>query len=253
MDTAATSHRSSGLFSAIVLALGAIIAAAVLGAQFRNIGSARQTISVKGLAEKQVRADRAEWTVSVSVKGATFPETLSRIRKEFPELRRFLEAQGLSGAALVETTESLTPNMEQEEGPSAHWRTVQKGFNGSHGIVVTVNDLDLIAKARQAAVQFKADGHSIEYEEPRYLVSNLEQVKMSLIGAATRDARARAEEFAKNGGVKAGSMRSASQGAFNILALGAVADVSEYGGTYDTTTVEKIARVVVTIEYAIEP
>lgn len=251
MDTA-TPQRSSSLFSAIVLSIGAIIAAGVLGAQFRTIGSGRQTISVKGLAEKQVRADRAEWTVSVSVKGSTFPETLGRIRKEFPELRQFLESQGLNGDALVESGESITPNMEQEEAPGGHWRTVQKGFNGISSIVVTVNDLDLVAKARRAVVQFKADGHSIEYAEPQYLVSSLEQVKMSLIGAATRDARARAEEFAKNGGVKAGSMRSASQGAFNILALGAVADVSEYGGTYDTTTVDKIARVVVTIEYAIE-
>jgi len=247
------SRPSTVLLSAIVFALGAIIAAAVLGAQFRNIGATRQTISVKGLAEKQVRADRAEWTIRVAAKEPTFPETLARIRREMPELRRFLEAQGLTGAALVETSESIAPNLEQEEAPGAHWRTVQKGFNGTHGFVVTSSELDLVGKARKAAVQFKSDGHSIDYEEPRYLVSDLEQVKMSLIGAATRDARARAEEFAKNGGVKAGSMRSASQGAFNILAPGTTADVSEYGGTYDTTTVDKVARVVVTIEYAIEP
>ena len=170
-----------------------------------------------------------------------------------PELRKFLEGQGLSGAALVESTEAIAPNMEQEETSSGHWSTVQKGFNGSRGIVVTVSDLDLIAKARKAAVQFKADGHAIEYADPQYLVSSLEQVKMSLIGAATRDARARAEEFAKNGGVKAGRMRAASQGAFNILAPGAGADASEYGGVYDKSTIDKVARVVVTIEYAIEP
>src|SRR5882672_9632745 len=133
MDTT-TSQRFSILFSAVVLALGAIIAAAVLGAQFRNIGAARQTISVKGLAERQVRSDLAEWAISVSVKGATFPETLARVRKEFPELRKFLEEQGLTGSALVESGESITPNMEQEETSNGHWRSIQKGFNGSHGI-----------------------------------------------------------------------------------------------------------------------
>jgi uncharacterized protein len=252
MDTA-TSHRSPTLISAIVLAVGAVLAAAVLGAQFRTIGSGRQAITVKGLAEKEVRADRAEWTISVDVKGATFPETLGKIRKELPELRKFLEAQALTGAALRETSESITPNMEQEEGPNGHWRTVQKGFNGSQSIVVTATDLDRVAKARKAAVQYKADGHSIEYANPQYLVSSLDQVKMSLIGAATRDARARAEEFAKNGGVKAGRMRSASQGAFFILAPGSRVEDADYGGTYDKSTVDKIARVVVTIEYAIEP
>ena len=250
---APTSSRSHGLIPAIVLALGAIIAATVVGGQFRNIGSGRQAISVKGLAEKEVRADRAEWSVRVEVKGATFAEALGRIRKELPELRKFLEAQGLDGAAMREASESITPNMDQEEGPVGHWRTVQKGFNGSQSIVVTTTDLDLVAKARKAAVQFKADGHAIEYADPQYLVSSLDQVKMSLIGAATRDARARAEEFAKNGGVKAGRMRSASQGAFFILAPGASAEDQDYGGTYDKSTVDKIARVVVTIEYAIEP
>jgi len=249
----AAPHRSSIILSAIVLALGGVAAAAVLGSQLRHIGTGHQTISVKGLAEKPVRADHAEWTVRVSFKGATFTETLGRIQREMPELRRFLEGQGVSGAALVESTESITPNMEQEEAPGGHWRTIQKGFNGTQEVRVTLNDLDRVAKARKAVVQFKADGHAIEYDEPQYLVSDLEQQKMSLIGAATRDARARAEEFAKNGGVTAGPMRSASQGAFNILAPGASADVSEYGGVYDKTTVDKVARVVVTIEYAIEP
>jgi len=75
---------------------------------------------------------------------------------------------------------------------------------------------------------------------------------MSLIGAATENAHKRAEEFAKVGNVKAGAMRSASQGAFYILAAGASVEASDYGGTYDKTTADKIARVVVTIEYGIE-
>lgn len=46
-------------------------------------------------------------------------------------------------------------------------------------------------------------------------------------------------------------MRSASQGAFYILpARGARSD-DEYGGTYDKTTIDKVARVVVTVEYAL--
>ena len=42
------------------------------------------------------------------------------------------------------------------------------------------------------------------YGQPQFLVSNLEDVKMSLIGAAMRNSHTRAEEFAKNGDVKVG-------------------------------------------------
>jgi uncharacterized protein len=46
-------------------------------------------------------------------------------------------------------------------------------------------------------------------------------------------------------------MCSASQGAIYILAAGASADVGDWGGTYDETTVDNIARVVVTVDYGI--
>jgi hypothetical protein len=75
---------------------------------------------------------------------------------------------------------------------------------------------------------------------------------MSLIGAATQNARQRAGEFAKVGNVQVGAMRAASQGAFYILPADSSAEADDYGGVYDKTTVEKKARVVVTIEYGIE-
>jgi hypothetical protein len=67
-----------------------------------------------------------------------------------------------------------------------------------------------------------------------------------------QNSRVRAAEFAKNGDVKVGSLRAASQGAFYILPAGANADVSDWGGTYDKSTVDKVARVVVTVDYGIE-
>ncbi len=152
---------------------------------------------------------------------------------------------------MQESSESVTPNMEEEESASGRMRQVQKGFVGTQDILVRTEDLSKVVKAHKAVLQFQADGHSVSYSEPLFLVSNLEDVKMSLIGAATRNARTRAEEFAKNGDATVGMMLSASQGAFYILQPGASMEALEYGGAYDKTTIDKIARVVVTIEYNI--
>ena len=97
-----------------------------------------------------------------------------------------------------------------------------------------------------------ADGRPVSHSDPLFLVTKLEEVKMSLIGAATQNAQKRAEEFAKNGNIRVGAMRSASQGSFYILPAGASEEATDYGGTYDKTTVDKLARVVVTIDYNIE-
>jgi hypothetical protein len=240
----------------VLLAIGMSSAAFIFGIQAKQIGAGRQSITVKGLAEKPVTADYAEWTVGLRVTGATFAEALTKLRAERPALDAFLKAQGFAAEAITSGKETVTPNFVDEEVPGGNGRTrsVQRGFNAAQDLLITAKDLPGVVAAHKAMLQFQADGHPVHYEDPLFLVSDLEEIKMSLIGAATQNAQARAEEFAKNGNVSVGAMRSASQGAFYILPASASVDSSDYGygGTYDKTTIAKTARVVVTIDYNIE-
>jgi uncharacterized protein len=238
----------------VLLAIGMSLAAYLLGTQAKQIGGSKQTVAVKGLAEKAVKADLAEWTVGSSARGTTFAEALGKLRAAQPKLRQFLQAQGFDAGSVADSPEVISDHYEEVEGRDGQMRNVKRGYDASQKLVVTSADLPRIADAFKAIVQFQADGNAVSYEPPLYLVRNLEEIKMSLIGAATQNAKARADEFTKNGGGKTGPMRSASQGAFYIVPAGASVDVGDYGygGTYDKTTVDKIARVVVTIEYGIE-
>ncbi|HEU5135843.1 MAG TPA: SIMPL domain-containing protein, partial [Steroidobacteraceae bacterium] len=173
-------------------------------------------------------------------------------RKERPAVDEFLARSGFEAAAVAASNESVEPNYEQVEGRNGNMRSVQDGNIARQALTINTTDIARIVAASRAIVQFEADGHPVSYGAPQFLVSNLEEVKMSLIGAAMQNSRARAQEFAKNGGVKVGSMRSASQGAFYILPAGADQDVSDWGGTYDKSTVDKVARVVVTVDYGIK-
>jgi uncharacterized protein len=236
----------------VLLAIGMSLAALIFGIHAKQIGAGRQTITVKGLAEKPVKADAAEWSVGLRVTGTTFADTLAKLRAEKPALDAFLVAQGFAKEALTDGNESVTPNMVDEPLPNGSSRTVQRGFNGTQSIVVRSTDLTRVATANKAILQFEASGRPVTYEAPLFLVTTLEDVKMSLIGAATQNAQKRAEEFAKNGNIRVGAMRSASQGSFYILPAGASEEATDYGGTYDKTTIDKLARVVVTIDYNIE-
>ena len=236
----------------IIFSVALVIAATVLGYQVKQVGGGRETISVKGLAEKPIRADRVEWTVNLQVKGASNADALGKLRKERPAVDEFLARAGFEAAAVGASNEAVEPNYEQVEGRNGNMRSVQEGNVARQSLTISTTDIAKIIAASRAIVQFEADGHPVSYGAPQFLVSNLEEVKMSLIGAAMQNSRARAEEFAKNGGVKVGSMRSASQGAFYILPAGADQDVSDWGGTYDKSTVDKVARVVVTVDYGIK-
>ena len=239
------------ILTGVFLAVGMSSAAFILGGKLKTVGDNRQSIVVKGLAEKPVQADLAEWSLGIQVKKDSFADTLAQLRASRPIVDRFLEQQGFPKDAWEEGIEEVNPNMV-EEFDQGHYRQKQQGFAGTQMIRVRSKDLARVAQAHKNIIQLAADGKPVLYYAPQYLIQDLESVKMSLIGAATDNARQRAEEFAKVGRVGVGLMRSASQGAFYILPADSDGDVSDYGGVYDKSSVAKKARVVVTITYGIE-
>jgi uncharacterized protein len=236
----------------LTIALGMSSAAFILGVQAKKAVHSQQSITVKGLAEKAITADTAEWTVSVSVQASDFAQALAKLRAQRPALDQFLIAHGLDKANWQEGSEQIAPHMEEVNLPDGGSKSVQNGFDARQDIVVHSKDLTKIVAANKEFLNLQAEGHPVEATAPLYLVSNLEDIKMSLISAATENARKRANEFTKQDGVNVGVMRSASQGAFYILADSADADTDDYGGIYDKTTINKTAKVVVTIVYNIE-
>jgi hypothetical protein len=235
----------------LLLAIGMATAAFILGVQAKRAVAGQQSITVKGLAEKPIQADSAEWSINVGIAAPKQAEALQAVAQEREVVEAFLTKQGLGSETWSVDVETISPHYEEifiKDTP----RQVQKGFDAYQNIRVTSKDLAKITAANKAFLQLKADNHPVSAQAPNYLVSDLESVKMSLIADATKNARSRATEFVKQDGVKVGVMKSANQGAFYILAKGGEASDDSYGGVYDKSTIEKMARVVVTIVYNIE-
>jgi hypothetical protein len=237
----------------LLLAIGMASAAFILGVQAKRAVSGQQSITVKGLAEKPIKADSAEWVIGINVTDATQAGALEKLAVERKVLEGFLAKQGLGAETISLDVENLAPHYE-EVFIKDRSRQVQNGFDAYQNVRVTSTDLAKITKANKDALQLRAANHPINAQPPQYLVGNLEVVKMSLIADATKNARSRATEFVKQDGVKVGVMKSASQGAFYILPVGGGTEDTDnsYGGVYDKSTIDKTARVVVTIVYNIE-
>lgn len=237
----------------LLLAIGMASAAFILGVQAKRAVAGQQSITVKGLAEKPIKADSAEWSISVGVTAPTQAEALDAVAQERKVVEEFLTKQGLASETWSVDVETIHPHYEEifiKDTP----RQIQKGFDAFQTIRVATKEIGKITAANKAFLQLKADDHPVSAQPPDYLVSDLESVKMSLIADATKNARTRATEFVKQDGVKVGVMKSASQGAFYILPVGKNNDDTDnsYGGINDKSTIDKTARVVVTIVYNIE-
>jgi hypothetical protein len=235
----------------LLLAIGMASAAFILGVQAKRAVAGQQSITVKGLAEKPIKADSAEWSISIGVVADSQAKALQTVADERKVVEAFLTKQGLASETWSVDVETINPHYEEvfiKDTP----RQIQKGFDAYQTIRISTKELAKITAANKAFLQLKADNHPVSAQPPNYLVSDLESVKMSLIADATKNARTRATEFVKQDGVKVGVMKSASQGAFYILAVGGEASDDSYGGVYDKSTIDKMARVVVTIVYNIE-
>lgn len=245
------SFSSAIIILGLLLAIGMASAAFILGVQAKRAVAGQQSITVKGLAEKPIQADSATWTLGIATTDAQQRGALEKLVTERKVLEAFLVKQGLPKETWEWQVESIGDHYEEifiKDTP----RQVKKGFDAFQSVTVSTKDLAKVTAANQAVLQLRAENHPITAQPPSYLVTGLEQVKMSLIADATKNARARATEFVKQDGVKVGVMKSANQGAFYILAKGGEAGDDSYGGVYDKSTIDKMARVVVTIVYNIE-
>ncbi|MBP6345751.1 MAG: SIMPL domain-containing protein [Neisseriaceae bacterium] len=244
-------QKSSSLLG-LFIAIGLVGGAFVLGQQFKNLRQP-STITVKGLSEKPYSADLAEWHISTTTAGDTYQAAIDGLKASQPTLDAFLNQQGFDktqrrlGPMTVEPTYEQVYNAEQQRTLS-----VQNGYAATQGLVITDADVQKIATAQKQALEFKAQQPQFDFAPPLYLLNNLETIKHSLIASATEDAHKRATEFAKTGQVTVGTMRTASQGSFNILSdQASQQDAESWGGEYDKSTINKLVRLVVTIEYDI--
>lgn len=252
MENKTITSKSLWVF-ALILSLGFVISAAVIGYALKQSNSSQNSISVKGLSEKPIKADSARWEIKVQTPtvSASIPEAYQLLDQNLKTLQAFFVEQGFKANDLQQGNKSSESYYEQVEDADGKTRREFRGYIATQSIVISSRDIQKIEKAAKNAYLLDEKGLSIE-QNPEYLVSNLEEIKMSLIANATKNAHSRANEFAKVGGVKVGTMRSASQGAFYILPESGSDDDSDYGGAYDKATINKIARVVVTINYAID-
>jgi hypothetical protein len=236
----------------IILAIGLIAAAFVLGTQFKNLKQSG-TITVKGLAEAPYKANLAQIQMGVSAWGQDYAGALANGKTDFKALQQFVASKGFSVSSQNVTPISVEPYNEDYVDEQGQTRTRQNGYKATQTLSISSQELNKITNMLAQVQNYRISHESVTFEKPQYLLNDLEKIKHDLIAKATDDANKRAEEFAKTGHAKVGVMRSASQGSFNILdAHNPDSDDSDYGGTYDKDGVDKLVRLVVTIDYAIE-
>lgn len=234
-------------FLGFFLALGLVVSAYLLTQTMKDIRSAGQTIRVKGYSETRVTSDRASWEGRFVVRGTDLPSSYKALSSARGQVLDWMKGQGVSEEDLMFSPASTVVRYVRDR--QGYETSEIESYFLEQTVTLRSGNIPLVARiARDSSSLISLGVEFISYP-PSYFFSRLEDLKLELLGKATSNALDRARQLAGNSGSAVGNLRSGSQGVFQITPVDST-EVADYG-RYDTSTVDKLVRAVVTMEYAI--
>lgn len=228
------------IVAAALLALGFGAGGWLLGSGLGALRAAERTVEVRGLAERDVRADLAVWPLRFVVTGNELAAAEGEIRAAEQRIRSFLAEGGLPAAAVSVQGFDVQDAFAQiyRSGP------VDFRFVVTETLLVRSEDVERVAALHQRSGELAAAGVALTQDSaPAYVFTRLNDVKPEMIAEATRAARAAAQQFGADAATRIGGIRRGSQGLFQILPR------DEVPGLPPERQIDKRLRVVTTIVF----
>lgn len=227
------------LASSAILSVGLVVGGFLLGDGLVRAKAADRSVTVRGLAEREVTADLATWTLSYSATSTDLQVAQAGVDTDSKAIRTFFSGIGFPEDALEPT--GINVSYYTDSNGVGRYTVRQRMTLRSEDIeraqaaVKQQNEL-----VRRGVVLEDGSGMS-------YTFTKLDAIKPEMVAEATKDARAAAEQFAEDSGADVGSIRRATQGYFSIEARD-----GDSGGWGSADTPFKKVRVVTTVDFMLD-
>ena len=228
--------KENRLIAAAIIAVGIICLGWFMKAGIDNFANKDRQVAVKGLAEREVPADKVTWSIGTKVTGNDLPVLYESINIQTDKIKRFLKQNGLEEKEITINPPSIS-DLEARE-----WGENNKNFRYiiSTTITVATNKVEQVNKAIFQQAELLKQGVAIENSNAQYEYASFQQMKPEMMAEAIKNAQKTAEQFAEASNARLGNIQTAGQGQFEI------------DNRDENTPYIKKLRVVTTITYSIE-
>ncbi len=196
------------------LMIGLVVGALLLGIAIRASRADDRVVSVKGLCEREVKADKVICPFAYKEGGDNLQQLYRTIEDKNGVIIEFLKDAGIS-------EEEITIAAPKVVDTRTEWSGSQNRYAYIVTSVVTVCtdkvDEIIALQSRQGELLQRgiATAASWEYQTV-YSFTKLNEIKPAMIETATKNARETAEKFAADSDSKLGKIKRATQGQFSI-------------------------------------
>lgn len=232
-------HRLS---SAIVMSIAIIVLGSMLPIAVKDFRAFDRTVTVKGLCEREVEADKVIWPINYRVASNDLSDLTAKMESNRKTIVQFLKDGGIEESEITFSAPKISDKYSQE-----YVGTDNRRFRYISQNVITVST-EKVSKVQPLTTRVQellkagviVSSENYWDDNIQYLFEGLNEIKPDMIHEATANARVAAEQFATDSDSKIGKIKTASQGTFSIEDRDA------------TTPQIKRVRVVTSLTYYIE-
>lgn len=201
------------VISAAIIAVGLIVLGLCLKGGIDNFTNKDRRVTVKGLSEREVDADKVTWTMTVKEVGDDLNSLYASVNKKVATIQTFLDEKGVEGKATVHTsTISVNDNLANawgEDKPRYHYTV-------SRSVIVTSKNSKFVDKLRGNTDELLDLDVILDTDYAEYEYTQFQQLKPEMMAEAIANAEKTATQFAENSHSTINKIVEAGQGEFSI-------------------------------------
>ena len=196
----------SYLVECALLAIGLIVAGWMLRSGIVHFKDSERVVSVKGLSEKEVKADRVIWPLAYKEVGDNLMTLYNTLETSNAKIVDFLKSNGITDDEITIAPAEIIDMDAERYGP----QSVKYRYNVTSVLTVTTDKVDLVVKLMSRQSDLLKQGVAITGGDYRFTTQFL------YTSTATENARIAGEKFAHDSKSKLGKIKFANQGQFSI-------------------------------------
>ena len=241
------------------MSFGLIISAALISNAMNKANKDENRITVKGVAERRIKADKALINIVISDKN----ENLDELKKSISEKEKLatdliknlkIDSNDYSIGNLRIQPNYIEASSNVKQQTTAISTPIMQNakisyYEGVETISIVTKNIDKVEEFFQKLLELKLQSNNIQVNEPEFFITNIERYKKDMVVDASRNAEIRAIEMLKVNNNEIGGLKSISQGQFEILED--TEDVRKINEN-EANQIYKKMRVVVTATYLIK-
>lgn len=209
--------KNSLLILGASIAIGLIVLGVCVNSGLKSFSNKERIVTVKGLAEQNIKATLAEVNINVALSGDVPQELIASVDNRVAKISAYLKEKGYKDFSVssLNLNDSKTYYTDQWNGKE-YVKVKKDRYSGSKNISIKMADVEKVAYISNSINIDLINANLSSDVTSSYEFPELNSIKPKLIEESTKNARIAGEQFANDSRSKLGKIKTASQGQISI-------------------------------------